>query len=67
MLHSDKLIDLDGLPHSKWNKSVAEVFTTEYLKCHAGENYTLEYVTEVWLTCITVIRTQYKLQQSNEA
>ena len=60
-------IDLDGLPRSEWNKSAAEVFAAEYLKCHAGENYTLEYVTEAWLTHVTAIRAQYKLQQSNES
>ena len=60
-------IDLDGLPRSEWNKSAAEVFAAEYLKCHAGENHTLEYITEAWLTRVTAIRAQYKLQQRNES
>jgi len=60
-------IDLNGLPRSKWNKSAAEVFAAEFWKCHAGENYTLEYVTEAWLTRVIAIRTQYKLQQRNES
>ena len=60
-------VDLDGLPRSEWNKSAAEVFAAEYLKRHAGENYTLEYVAEAWLTRVTAIRAQYKMQQYNES
>ncbi|KIK20285.1 hypothetical protein PISMIDRAFT_657625, partial [Pisolithus microcarpus 441] len=59
-------IDLEGLPCSEWNKSTALVFAAEYLKHHQGrqgENLTLEYVLQAWLTHIMALRMWYKDKQ----
>ncbi|KAI6095024.1 hypothetical protein EDD16DRAFT_1528847 [Pisolithus croceorrhizus] len=62
-------IDLEGLPRSEWNKSAALVFATEYLRRHRGhqgENLTLEYVSQVWLTHVLALRTRYKDKQRDD-
>ncbi|KAI6041937.1 hypothetical protein EDC04DRAFT_2564912, partial [Pisolithus marmoratus] len=62
-------IDLQGLPHSKWNKSAVLVFATEYLKHHQGhqgENHTLEDVSKAWLTHVMALRMRYKHKQLDE-
>ncbi|KAI6033277.1 hypothetical protein EDC04DRAFT_2571809, partial [Pisolithus marmoratus] len=58
----DFCIDLQGSPHSEWNKSAVLVFAAEYLKHHQGhqgENHTLEDVSKAWLTHIMALRMQY--------
>ncbi|KAI6100060.1 hypothetical protein EDD16DRAFT_1482997, partial [Pisolithus croceorrhizus] len=65
----DFCIDLEGLPRSEWNKSAALVFAAEYLKRHQGrqgENFTLEYVLQAWLTHILALRMWYKDKQRDE-
>ncbi|KAI5986462.1 hypothetical protein EDD15DRAFT_2174833, partial [Pisolithus albus] len=65
----DFRIDLEGLPRSEWNKSAALVFAAEYLKRHQGhqgENLTLEYVSEAWLTHVLALKTRYKVKQLDE-
>ncbi|KAI6118074.1 hypothetical protein F5141DRAFT_1000450, partial [Pisolithus sp. B1] len=59
-------IDLEGLPCSEWNKSAVLVFAAEYLRHHQGhqgENLTLKYVLQVWLTHVVALRTWYKDKQ----
>ncbi|KAI6141474.1 hypothetical protein BKA82DRAFT_126060, partial [Pisolithus tinctorius] len=61
------LVDLQGYGCSEWNKSAAQVFAMEYLKCYKGENYTLEYVAEAWLTHVAGMKAQYKHSQQDKA
>ncbi|KAL4075150.1 hypothetical protein V8B97DRAFT_2022190 [Scleroderma yunnanense] len=56
-----------GYTQFSWNKLAAQVFTTEYLKHHKGENYMLEFVVEAWLTHIAGMKAQYKWLQHNES
>jgi len=37
------------------------------LKRHKGENYTLEFVVEAWLTRVTGMKAQYKRLQDDES
>ena len=60
-------IDLVGYTRSGWNKSAAQVFAMEYLKRHKGENYTLEFVVEAWLTRVAGMKAQYRRLQHNES
>ncbi|KAI5987707.1 hypothetical protein EDD15DRAFT_2372091 [Pisolithus albus] len=43
-------VDLLGYARSEWNRSAAQVFAMEYVKHYKGENRTLEFVAEAWLT-----------------
>ena len=60
-------IDLVGYTRSGWNKSAAQVFAMEYLKRHKGENYTLEFVVEAWLTRVAGMKAQYRRLQHDES
>ncbi|KAI5981329.1 hypothetical protein EDD15DRAFT_2183621, partial [Pisolithus albus] len=53
-------VDLLGYARSEWNRSAAQVFAMEYVKHYKGENRTLEFVAEAWLTRVAGMKAQYR-------
>ncbi|KAI5984175.1 hypothetical protein EDD15DRAFT_2177616, partial [Pisolithus albus] len=63
----DFSVDLQGYTRSEWNRSAAQVFAVEYLRRYKGDNYTLEFVAEAWLTRVAGMKAQFKNLQQDKA
>ncbi|KAI6006086.1 hypothetical protein EDD15DRAFT_2154828, partial [Pisolithus albus] len=60
-------VDLEGYACSEWNRSAAHVFAMEYLKRYKGQNHTVEFVAEAWLTRVARMKVQYKHSHQDKA